>query len=483
MTESNVPAARDRPSDVRPLHLVVGASGYIGSNLVPELLRAGRRVRATARSIEVLEGRGWSGAELVQADVLDPATAARSARGCRRRLLPRALDGRRQRSSPRIDRRAAEHFAQAAAAAGVRRIVYLGGLIPPNPRSQHLLSRAETGEVLRRGPVPGDRAARRHDHRARLGGLRSDPRSRQSPADDGHAVLGAFALDADRLARPARLPARRRGAAGGRRTHPRRGRSRRRDLRGDHALLRGAGRPAAAASSPCRSSPRGCRLYWLRFVTSVPTNVARALVEGLQDDSWPTMPSCAPWCRVAYMSLEEAIRGGDRGRPRPHRHRALGGRRDRLPQFPPRVRVSTPSARAAPLTARAAADDVFRVVCTIGEGGDYFYANALWWLRRAANWVAGSPSFRRTRRHPAELRVGDVVDSWRVIALEPGRRLTLLMEMKAPGAGVQELVVQAVPRRQGLERDGPRRTGTRPAWPVSSTGTRWCPRTCSSSAA
>ena len=61
----------DSPS--RPLTLVFGASGYIGSNLVPELLRIGRRVRATARNIEVLEGRGWAGVELARADALDPA--------------------------------------------------------------------------------------------------------------------------------------------------------------------------------------------------------------------------------------------------------------------------------------------------------------------------------------------------------------------------------------------------------------------------
>jgi hypothetical protein len=88
------------------------------------------------------------------------------------------------------------------------------------------------------------------------------------------------------------------------------------------------------------------------------------------------------------------------------------------------------------------ADDLFRVVCTIGGKDGYFFANWLWWLRRALDWLAGGPSFRRSRRHPTELRVGDVVDSWRVIAFEPGRRLTLLMEMKAPGAGVQELVVR-----------------------------------------
>ena len=62
-------------------------------------------------------------------------------------------------------------------------------------------------------------------------------------------------------------------------------------------------------------------------------------------------------------------------------------------------------------------------------------------VARAIDYVVGGPSFRRGRRHPRELRVGDVIDSWRVIALEPEKRLTLLMEMKAPGAGVLEFLI------------------------------------------
>ena len=76
-----------------------------------------------------------------------------------------------------------------------------------------------------------------------------------------------------------------------------------------------------------------------------------------------------------------------------------------------------------------------------GNDGDFFYGRFLWWLRRALDWLVGGPSFRRKRRHPAKLRVGDVVDVWRVIGLDPERRLTLLMEMKAPGAGVLEFSI------------------------------------------
>jgi uncharacterized protein YndB with AHSA1/START domain len=84
---------------------------------------------------------------------------------------------------------------------------------------------------------------------------------------------------------------------------------------------------------------------------------------------------------------------------------------------------------------------VFATVCTIGGDAGWFFADYLWWPRRALDWLVGGPSFRRRRRHPTELRLGDVVDSWRVIGLEPDRRLTLSMEMKAPGTGVLEFIV------------------------------------------
>ncbi len=80
---------------------------------------------------------------------------------------------------------------RAAAGAGVKRIVYLGGLVPGDADSEHLLSRRDTGERLRAGTGPGHRDPRRHHRRPRLRRLRGHARPRAAPAGHGHAALGA----------------------------------------------------------------------------------------------------------------------------------------------------------------------------------------------------------------------------------------------------------------------------------------------------
>jgi hypothetical protein len=90
-------------------------------------------------------------------------------------------------------------------------------------------------------------------------------------------------------------------------------------------------------------------------------------------------------------------------------------------------------------------------ICQFGNGQDYFALNLLWWIRGAMDWLIGGPSFRRHRRDPRHLRVGDVIDAWRVIGLEPQRKLTLLLEMKLPGAGVLEFEIDGVSDAQELK--------------------------------
>ncbi|MBD9736020.1 SDR family NAD(P)-dependent oxidoreductase, partial [Streptomyces sp. H28] len=149
----------DAPQDTERLHcLVTGASGYIGGRLVPELLAAGHRVRCLARSPDKLRDHPWAAdAETVRGDVTDAASVAAALRDVDvAYYLVHALGS--GSGFEDTDRRAARIFAEQAHAAGVRRIVYLGGLtpmgVPEQSLSPHLRSRAEVGRIFLDGPVP-----------------------------------------------------------------------------------------------------------------------------------------------------------------------------------------------------------------------------------------------------------------------------------------------------------------------------------------
>jgi uncharacterized protein YndB with AHSA1/START domain len=92
--------------------------------------------------------------------------------------------------------------------------------------------------------------------------------------------------------------------------------------------------------------------------------------------------------------------------------------------------------------ADAPVDDVWRVVSAIGGRNGYYFANTLWALRGHLDRMAGGTGLRRGRRDPSGVVVGDAIDFWRVVAVEPGRRLTLLAEMKVPGSATLEFELQ-----------------------------------------
>ena len=79
---------------------------------------------------------------------------------------------------------------------------------------------------------------------------------------------------------------------------------------------------------------------------------------------------------------------------------------------------------------------------TIGDDNGYDYLGFLWWLRGAIDWLFGGPGLTRGWRHPTEPRLGDRIDYWTVIAIEPQRRLTLNLGMRAPGAGGLEFEIE-----------------------------------------
>ena len=139
--------------------LVTGATGYVGGRLIPALLDSGYRVRAMGRNLDKIGCRPWAGhrrVELVQGDVLDVESLKRAASGCRAAYyLVHSMIAQKDKFVA-ADRRAAQNMAAAATAAGLERIIYLGGLAEASrgPLSKHLKSRIEVAEILQAGPVP-----------------------------------------------------------------------------------------------------------------------------------------------------------------------------------------------------------------------------------------------------------------------------------------------------------------------------------------
>jgi uncharacterized protein YbjT (DUF2867 family) len=421
------------------LCLVFGASGYIGTNLVARLLRDGRRVRAAARNRKVLEARAWVGAELVQADALDPGS------------LPAALAGvevayylvhsmAAGSDFGQLDVAAARAFAAAAAQAGVSRIVYLGGLVPPDAESEHLVSRRETGEVLRAGPVPvtelragiivGAGSAAYEVIRDLVNHLplMVTPRwvkSKSSP----------IALD-NLLEYLVRLPqideaAGRIYDAGG----P--------ELLSYEAMMRTFGdvvgkRPRII---PVPVLSPGLSSLWLALITTVPASIARALVGGLKHDIPADDAALRQIVPQQLLTFREAVQAALQA----ERDHAVAARwtEGRLMFRGGRSDYSFYAKRTgASVASTARPESLWQIVAAIGGDNRYYTLGWLWWLRELIDWAIGGPGFTRGRRDPSSLRLGDTIDYWTVIGIEPARRLTLNFGLKAPGNAVLEFEIE-----------------------------------------
>jgi uncharacterized protein YbjT (DUF2867 family) len=147
-----------------PLHtaarmeLVAGATGYLGQRLIYRLSAEGRMVRAFTRRPSALEE--LPGVEPAQGDLLTGAGLDAALEGCSAAYyLVHSMEPSDDPDFAGRDRQAAERFGEAARAAGVGRIVYLGGIAPAGPRSPHLASRLEVEGILL-AAVPGSTALR-----------------------------------------------------------------------------------------------------------------------------------------------------------------------------------------------------------------------------------------------------------------------------------------------------------------------------------
>jgi len=130
--------------------LVTGVSGYVGAALVPHLQAAGHAVRGFARAAERVTAAGVSLDDVVLGDAVSGAGLERALDGTDvAYYLIHSMEGALNSGFPEHERRAAARFAAAARAAGLRRVVYLGGLVPDGAAvSRHLASRLAVEQAL-----------------------------------------------------------------------------------------------------------------------------------------------------------------------------------------------------------------------------------------------------------------------------------------------------------------------------------------------
>ncbi|UCQ49961.1 SDR family oxidoreductase [Edwardsiella ictaluri] len=411
--------------------LVLGASGYIGQHLIPQLCAQGHHVRAAARRIRWLQERNWPGVECQYVDLYQPQS------------LSTALDGidlvyylvhamRDGDDFVRAELQAAQNVSRALSISRVQQVIFLGALQPPDDPSRHLAARRETGEILRTSGVPvtevrsgiviGPGSAAFEVMRDMVYNLAilTPPlwvRSKSAPIALENLLTYLCAL--------ASLPD------------------------SDNRVFEVAGPEYISYQTmferfirvsgkrrwmiPLPIPTRLISVYFLHLITSVPTSIARALIEGLKHDlpaDDAAITQLIPQTLIGFdralsdtLARErEVVDCADWG----YDTQALARWRPGYGFYPKQAgcQIETSASRRA----------LWHVVQQIGGDNGYFFANPLWQIRARLDDLTGN---RITYGRPARqtLQIGDLIDGWRVIALRPGHQLTLLFGMKAPGLG------------------------------------------------
>jgi uncharacterized protein YbjT (DUF2867 family) len=417
----------------KPLVLLTGATGYVGGRLLAELERRSMPLRCFTRRPEALRGRVAPSTEIAAGDALDAAAVRQALDGASAAYyLIHSMGGE---DFAARDREAARIFGEAARDVGIRRIIYLGGLGEgASGLSEHLRSRQETGEILRRSGVPvvelrasivlGSGSLSFEMIRAlverlpvmicpRWVAVETQPIS----VEDLIAYLVA-ALDLTEgderiyeIGGPDRV------------TYA--------DLMREYARQRGLKRLLIPVPL---LTPRLSSL-WLGLVTPVYARVGRKLVDSLRNSTVIRDPAALAAFPVKPRGVREAIARAlvneDEAFARTRWSDAVSssGLTERYGGDLVGTRLIDSRKTFVPVPAARA----FAPIRRIGGDAGWYYGNGLWRLRGSLDLFLGGVGLRRGRRRADELGPGDALDFWRVESLEPDRLLRLRAEMKVPG--------------------------------------------------
>jgi uncharacterized protein YbjT (DUF2867 family)/uncharacterized protein YndB with AHSA1/START domain len=426
--------------------LVTGASGYVGGRLAPRLVEEGFAVRCLVRTPAKLDRAPWRHqVEVVRGSLEGPLDEALSDVDVAVYLVHGIGAGPDWIAKERRD---AESFRDAATRAGVRRIVYLGGMgADDGALSDHLRSRHDVGRVLAQGPLEvielraaviiGSGSASFEMLRYLVEVLpvmvtpkwvttRSQPiaisdvlRFLVAAIGAPEPLSGVFDIGGPDVVSYAEMM----------------------DLYAEEAGLSRRRRLVVPVLTPALSS------LWVGLVTPVPSSLARPLVDSLVNEVVVRDTRASDTFGPPRTSLREAIR------------LALGRtHRGEIPTTftdadlaPFRAYVTDPHWAGGTelldlrhVTTSAPPVAVYRALSALGGDTGWYAGDWLWRLRGFADQVVGGPGLRRGRRDPKEMLEGDFVDFWRVDHVDPPHALRLVAEMRLPGEAWLEWVIEPV---------------------------------------
>jgi len=428
------------------LVLVCGASGYVGGRLVPKLLGEGYRVRCFVRSPQKLNAYPWQsspGVEVVQGDLEDQESITRAAVGVDAAYyLVHSMISAGDQYDQR-DREYAERFAIEMKSAGVRRVIYLGGLGETGPDlSKHLKSRREVETVLR-------------DHGVATTVLRA-----AMIIGSGSASFEILRYLVDRLpvmivpswVRTRTQPIAIRDVLRYLVTCLKVPETARRtiDIGGPDVvtyrqmmdiMCEEVGLPRRVIFQSPFLSPR-LSSRWIGLVTPVTSKIARPLSEGLKnptvcrdESAEQLMPGPRFGVRVAIAAALGNWQSGE-----------IETRWSTAGELPgdPSWSGGTVFEDRREILIASSSQIAFSEACRIGGDHGYWGSDWLWRIRGWMDQFLGGPGLRRGRRHPEKTGFGEAIDFWRVSGFEPDRLLRLRAEMWLPGEAELQFQIETV---------------------------------------
>ncbi len=412
--------------------LILGSSGFVGSNLVAQLQRNGHPLRLASRTPALLNRSAWQQHQRVQADLLVPSTlpAALADIDVVYCLVHGMTEGR---DYQRREADGARNLAAAAADAGVKRIIYLGAVCPDGAQSTHLSSRTETGEILRQGRVPvvelrapviiGPGSAAFEVMRDLVSNLPLMITPRWVRSKMAPIALDDLLFYLQLLAQTDECDGQILNACGPQ------------VLSYEQMMQRLAnklGKSIKIIQVPLLSPDLSS--HWLRFITSVPDGIAKALIGGLKQDLLVDDLPLRQRFPKRLLSFDEAIsvaltqEQGNLLAQDPSLSALLKRRWQPNFAFYPKTEQATVLIDATP-------QQVWQQLCQIGAKPRYFALDPLWRIRELMDAMIGGEGRNYYRRDPFHLQLGDRIDSWRVAECDEPTKLTLHFGMKAPGMG------------------------------------------------